>query len=109
MMGLLERVGGAGLGRAGGNDEWLARYAKDTSWWRGNRRAGRDPNHSTPYLDVLLPPCAVICFLVSMYAVLGIGLDWHGGNWRGDLLIGLLAVALPLVLATLRHWRRWRA
>ena len=80
MMGLLERVGGAGLGRAGGNDEWLARYAKDTSWWRGNRRAGRDPNHSTPYLDVLLPPCAVIRFLVSMYAVLGIGLDWHGAT-----------------------------
>jgi hypothetical protein len=39
--------------------------------------------------------------------VLGIGLDWHSGNWRGDLLIGLLAVGLPLVLLVLRHWRRW--
>jgi hypothetical protein len=109
VMRLWERLGGAGLGRAGGNHEWLSRYAEDTTWWHGNRRTGQDPNHSTPYLDVLLPPCAVICFLISMYAVLGIGLDWHSGNWRGDLLILLLAVALPLVLATLRHWRRWRA
>jgi hypothetical protein len=46
---------------------------------------------------------------ISMYAVLGIGLDWHSGTWRGDLLILLLAVGLPLVLAVLRHWRRWRA
>jgi hypothetical protein len=33
---------------------------------------------------------------------------WHD-HWRGDLLILLLAVGLPLVLLVLRHWRRWRA
>jgi hypothetical protein len=79
---------------------------KQPAWWHGNRRARQAPNHSTPYLDLVLPPCAVICSLISMYAVLGIGLDWASGNWRGDLLILLLAVGLPLVL---RHWRRWRA
>jgi hypothetical protein len=67
------------------------------------------PNHSTPYLDLILPPCAFICLFISMYAVLGIGLDWQRGHWRGDLLILLLAVGLPLVLLALRHWRRWRA
>jgi hypothetical protein len=46
---------------------------------------------------------------IGMYAVLGIGLDWHSGTWRGDLLILLLAIGLPLVLTALRHWRRWRA
>jgi hypothetical protein len=51
---------------------------------------------------------AAICLFIGMYAVLGIGLDWHSGTWRGDLLILLLAVVLPLVLAALRHWRRWR-
>ena len=108
MIRLWEQLGGAGPGRAGGN-EWPSRYAEATTWWRGNRRGGQGPNHSTPYLDLILPPCAVICLFISMYAILGIGLNWHGGNWRGDLLIGLLAVALPLVLAALRRWRRWRA
>ena len=79
------------------------------AWWHVNRHAGQDPNHSTPYLDLILPPCAFICLFVSMYAVLGIGLDWQSGNWRGDLLILLLAVGLALVLFALRHWRRWRA
>jgi hypothetical protein len=80
-----------------------------TTWQHLNRHAGRSPSHTTPYLDVILPPCAAICFMISMYAVLGIGLDWQSGNWRGDLLILLLAVGLPLVLAALRHWLRWRA
>ena len=101
--------GGAGPGRGGGEDEWLPRYAEATAWWHGNRHAGRDPNHSTPYLDLIIPPCAVICLFISMYAVLGIGLDWQRGTWRGDLLILLLAVGLPLVLLALRRWRRWRA
>jgi hypothetical protein len=78
-------------------------------WWHANRRGAHDPNHSTPYLDLILPPSAVIYLFIGMYAVLGIGLDWHSGTWRGDLLILLLAVGLPLVLAALRHWRRWRA
>jgi hypothetical protein len=113
MMRLWDRLGradpgGAGLGRGGGNEQWLARYAEATAWWHGNRRGGQGPNHSTPYLDLIIPPCAVICFVISMYAVLGIGLDWHSGTWRGDLLILLLAVGLPLVLLVLRHWRRWR-
>ena len=57
------------------------------------------PTHTTPYLDLILGPCAASCLFIGMYAVLGIGLDWHGGTWRGDLLILLLAVGLPLVLA----------
>jgi hypothetical protein len=85
------------------------RAAWRAAWWRINPHAGQDPNHSTPYLDLILPPCAVICFLISMYAVLGIGLDWKSGRWPGDLLILLLAIGLPLVLLALRHWRRWRA
>jgi hypothetical protein len=85
------------------------RTAWRAAWCQVNRHAGQDPNHSTPYLDLILPPCAVICFIISMYAVLGIGLDWQSGHWRGDLLILLLAVGLPLVLLALRHWRRWRA
>ncbi len=89
--------------------EARVRRAWRAAWWRINPRAGQDPNHSTPYLDLILPPCAVICFLISMYAVLGIGLDWQSGHWRGDLLILLLAVGLPLVLLALRYWRRWRA
>jgi hypothetical protein len=88
MMRLWEQLGGAGLGRAGGvKDEWLPRYAEATTWWHGNWHAGQHPNHSTPYLDLIIPPCAVICLFISMYAVLGIGLDWHSGNWRGDLVI----------------------
>jgi hypothetical protein len=82
---------------------------RQTAWRYLIPRAGQDPNHSTPYLDVIIPPCAAICLFISMYAVLGIGLDWQSGHWRGDLLILLLAVGLPLVLVALRHWRRWRA
>ena len=108
MMRLWEQLGGARPGRLG-DDEWLSQYGEATTWWRRNRRRGRSPNYSTPYLDVIIPPCAAICLFISMYAVLGIGLDWQSGNWRGDLLILLLAVGLPLVLVALRHWRRWRA
>jgi hypothetical protein len=108
-MRLWDQLSGAPLRREGSDDEWLARYAEATAWWHVNWHGNRSPNHSTPYLDVIIPPCAVVCFLISMYAVLGIGLDWHSGNWRGDLLILLLAVGLPLVLLSLRHWRRWRA
>jgi hypothetical protein len=108
MMRLWDQLGGARPGRPGA-DEWLSQYGEATTWWRRNRHRGRSPNYSTPYLDVIIPPCAAICLFISMYAVLGIGLDWQSGNWRGDLLILLLAVGLPLVLVALRHWRRWRA
>jgi hypothetical protein len=108
MMRLWEQLGGARPGRPG-DDEWLSQYGEATTWWHRNRHGGRSPNYSTPYLDVIIPPCAAICLFISMYAILGIGLDWHSGNWRGDLLILLLAVGLPLVLVALRHWRRWRA
>jgi hypothetical protein len=108
MMRLWDQLGGAHPGRPG-DDAWLSQYAEATTWWQRNRRRGQSPNHATPYLDLILPPCAAICLFISMYAVLGIGLDWHSGTWRGDLLILLLAVGLPLVLAVLRHWRRWRA
>ena len=109
MMRLWDQLGGARPGRPGDDDAWLSQYAEATAWWRRNRRGGQSPNHATPYLDLILPPCAAICLFISMYAVLGIGLDWHSGTWRGDLLILLLAVGLPLALAVLRHWRRWRA
>jgi hypothetical protein len=108
-MKLWDQLGGAALRREADNDQWLAQYADATAWWHVNWHGGPSPNHPTPYLDLIIPPCAVICFLISMYAVLGIGLDWHSGNWRGDLLILLLAVGLPLVLLALRHWLRWRA
>jgi hypothetical protein len=108
VMRLWEQLGGARPGRPG-DDAWLSQYAETTTWWHRHRRGGRSPNHATPYLDVILPPCAAICLFISMYAVLGIGLDWHSGTWRGDLLILLLAVGLPLVLGALRHWLRWRA
>jgi hypothetical protein len=108
MMRLWEQLGGARPGRPS-DDEWLSQYGEAPAWWHRHRRRGQGPNYSTPYLDVIIPPCAAICFFISMYAVLGIGLDWQRGNWRGDLLILLLAVGLPLVLVALRHWRRWRA
>jgi hypothetical protein len=107
VMRLWEQLGSARPGRPG-DDEWLSQYAETTTWWHRNRRGGQGPNHATPYLDVILPPCAAICLFISMWAVIGIGMDWHSGNWRGDLLILLLAVALPLVLLALRHWLRWR-
>jgi hypothetical protein len=108
MMRLWDQLGGARLERPS-DDAWLSQYAEATAWWHRNRRGRQSPNHATPYLDLILPPCAAICLFISMYAVLGIGLDWHSGTWRGDLLILLLAVGLPLVLTALRHWRRWRA
>jgi hypothetical protein len=108
MMRLWEQLGGARPGRPD-EDAWLSQYAEATTWWHRHRRGRQSPNHATPYLDVILPPCAAICLFISMYAGLGIGLDWHSGTWRGDLLILLLAVGLPLVLAALRHWLRWRA
>jgi hypothetical protein len=108
-MRLWDQLGGATLRRETDSDAWLAQYAEASSWWRRHRHGDRSPNHSTPYLDVIIPPCAAICLFISMYAVLGIGLDWHSGTWRGDLLILLLAAGLPLVLVALRHWLRWRA
>ncbi|HEV8164137.1 MAG TPA: hypothetical protein VGR74_06770 [Actinomycetota bacterium] len=108
MMRLWEQLGGARPQRPD-DDEWLSQYAEATTWWHRTRRGGRSPNHATPYPDVILPPCAAICLFISMWAVIGIGMDWHSGNWRGDLVILLLAVGLPLVLGALRHWRRWRA
>jgi hypothetical protein len=73
MMRLWEQLGGA---RPGGpsDDEWLSQYAETTTWWHRYRRGRQGPNHATPYLDVVLPPCAAICLFISMYAVLGIGM-----------------------------------
>ena len=76
-MKLWDQLGGAALRREADHDAWLAQHAEAPAWWHVNWHGGRSPNHSTPYLDLIIPPCAVICFLISMYAVLGIGLDWH--------------------------------
>jgi hypothetical protein len=81
------------------------------AWRPGLGHPGQDPNHSTPYLDMVVPPCAAIGGFISMYAVMGVYFDWPGGFaiWRGDLEVLAGAIAVPLVLLALRHWRRWRA
>jgi hypothetical protein len=87
-------------------------YESTSMAWRpGWRHPGQDPNHSTPYLDMVVPPCAAIGGFISMYAVMGVYFDWPGGFaiWRGDLEVLAGAIAVPLVLLALRHWRRWRA
>src|SRR5919108_1318231 len=60
MMRLWDQLGGARPGRPGDDDAWLSQYAEATAWWRRNRRGGQSPNHATPYLDLILPPCAAI-------------------------------------------------
>jgi hypothetical protein len=67
-MRLWDQMGGAALRREADDDAWLAQYAEAPAWWwRLNRHGGRSPNHPTPYLDLIIPPCAAICLLISMY------------------------------------------
>lgn len=79
-MRLWEQPGGARPQRPS-DDAWLSQYAETTTWWHRHRR--RSPNYSTPYLDVSIPPCAAICWFISMWAV--IGSVWTGTAAAGGV------------------------
>jgi hypothetical protein len=65
MMRLWDQLGGARPGRPRDDDAWLSQYAEATTWWHRNRRRRQGPNHATPFLDLILPPCAAICLFIS--------------------------------------------